>query len=143
MTVEEIKELREIKNQRDKLENRYRELTKPILTDISLIDEIYNIFWEIMDERCCPPRKGSVRQTKKFLFLIVNLYSPRIFYGKKMYSGIRIKLSHVLGYEKSPTAIGNLCRGICDQFVLYKDTSEDLSSLLNQVTSILKERGYI
>lgn len=143
MTVEEIKELRELKKQQEKLEKKYNDLIKPILTDTSLIDDIYKVFCEVMDERCCPPRKGSIRQTKRFLFVIMNLYSPRVFCGMKMYAGIRKKLSSVLGYEKSPTAIGNLCRGICDQYLLYKDTSEDLSQILSQVSKVLKERGYI
>ena len=87
MNIETIRELKELKKEKDKLVKRENELTNPTLTDFSLIKVIYDYFWKIMEERNCSPRRESIIQRKKFLFIILNLYSPEYFCNKNMAYG--------------------------------------------------------
>lgn len=50
-----IVELKSIREQKSRLSEREQELSSPILTDFSLIPEIYEWFREILSGADCPP----------------------------------------------------------------------------------------
>lgn len=55
-----IVELKSIREQKSRLSEREQELSSPILTDFSLIPEIYEWFREILSGADCPPNPESV-----------------------------------------------------------------------------------
>ena len=71
-----IVELKSIREQKSRLSEREQELSSPILTDFTLIPEIYEWFREILFETDCPPNPESVTQRKKFLFIVLFLFAP-------------------------------------------------------------------
>ena len=142
MNIENIKELRELKRQKEEIEDKENQMTTPVVTDLSLVKVIYGWFWEIMEERCCPPRRGSTMQRKKFLFIIIYLYCPRYFIGAKMPSGLRGVLSKLFGYN-SPSAISDLCHSIVDQYLIYREIRRDVTDIIDKITVRLKNGGYI
>ena len=78
-------------------------LTSPVLKDKSLIHEIYKIFVELLNKRGCPPNIDSVTQRKKFIFIILYLFSPSSLAGGKMTSGLRPEIAKVLGVQSECT----------------------------------------
>ena len=70
-----IVELKSIREQKSRLSEREQELSSPILTDFSLIPEIYEWFREILSGADCPPNPESVTQRKKFLFIVLFLFA--------------------------------------------------------------------
>ena len=142
MNLENIKELRELKEKKKELSEREHELTEPVVTDLSLVRKIYDFFWEIMEERDCPHRRGSTMQRKKFLFIIISLYCPRYFSGAKMSKGLRDELSKLFGYS-SPSAVSDLCHCIVDQYMIYKSIRQDVSEIIDKIIERLKENHLI
>lgn len=142
MNLETIRELKELKKEKNKIKDRESELTRPLLSDLSLINTIYTWFWEIMDERDRPPKRESILQRKKFLFIILYLYFPKYFLGIKMPKGLRVYLSNIVGYE-NPTMISHMCHDIVDQYMIYKDIRKDVSDMSQRIVIHLKECGYI
>ena len=92
-----IVELKSIREQKSRLSERENELSRPFLSDYSLIQTIYVWFKEILANRDCPPNPESVNQRKKFLFVILFLYSPSVLAGGKMPDGLRDALCRTLG----------------------------------------------
>lgn len=68
--------LKKIRIEKSELSEEENALTAPVLKDKSLIHEIYKIFAELLNERGCPPNIDSVTQRKKFIFIILYLFSP-------------------------------------------------------------------
>jgi hypothetical protein len=92
----EIAEIKSIREQKSKLSEREKELTEPILTDLDMIGMLYRWFQEIISQKEIF-RSGNVTQRKKFIFIILFLYSPSTLAGGKMKNGLRDKLAEVLG----------------------------------------------
>ena len=81
--------LKKIRIEKSELSEEENALTEPVLKDKSLIHEIYKIFVEVLNERGCPPNIDSVTQRKKFIFIILYLFSPSSLAGGKMTAGLR------------------------------------------------------
>ena len=142
MDLEKIRELRELKKKKEQIDEQEKQITTPVVTDISLVKKIYDIFWEILEERDFPPRRGSIMQRKKFFFVIISLYCPSYFIGSKMSKGLRNELSTLFKYN-GPSTVSDLCHSIVDQYVIYKDLRQDINSIIEEITSRLKDEGYI
>ena len=93
----EIAEIKSIREHKSKLSEREKELTEPILTDLDMIGMLYRWFQEIISQKEIF-RSGNVTQRKKFIFIILFLYSPSTLAGGKMKNGLRDKLAEVLGF---------------------------------------------
>lgn len=106
----EIAEIKSIREQKSRLSERERELTKPTLTDLDMIGTLYEWFKEILESRDCPGRVESVTQRKKFIFIVLFLYSPGALAEGKMLAGLREKLAKL--FDVSPVVISNNCRDV-------------------------------
>ena len=84
-----IVELKSIREQKSRLSEREQELSSPILTDFSLIPEIYDWFKDLLAGMDCPPNPESVTQRKKFLFIVLFLFAPSVLAGCRTASGQR------------------------------------------------------
>lgn len=90
-----IVELKSIREQKSRLSEREQELASPILTDLSLIPEIYDWFKELLAGMDCPPNPESVTQRKKFLFIVLFLFAPSVLAGGQLPNGIRAEIAGV------------------------------------------------
>ena len=82
-----IVEIRSIRDQKARLSERERELTKPILTDLDMIPTLYEWFKEIVSQQ--EVFRANVPQRKKFIFIILILYSSRCSCRWKNEKGIK------------------------------------------------------
>lgn len=64
-----IVELKSIREQKSRLSEREQELSSPILTDFTLIPEIYDWFREILSRTDCPPIQIASPSGKSFFSL--------------------------------------------------------------------------
>lgn len=106
----EIAEIKSIREQKSKLSEREKELTEPILTNLDIIGTLYEWFQEIISSHDCLGRIESVIQRKKFLFIILFLYSPSTLAEGKMLTGLREELAKL--FNVSPVVISNNCRDV-------------------------------
>ena len=117
-----ISELKSIREQKSRLSERELELSEPVLYNYSLIREIYEWFKEILSGLTFPPRDNSPIQRKKFIFIILFLYSPSTLAGGKMKVGLRDKIAEITG-----------CTGS-----LISHNCEDVTFSINSISHIDK-----
>ncbi|ADV44763.1 hypothetical protein [Bacteroides helcogenes] len=117
-------------------------LTSPLLKDKSLIREIYGIFIELLNEKGCPPNVDSVTQRKKFIFIILYLFSPSSLAGGKMTAGLRPEIAKVLGIQSECTISDN-CADVVFLYQNYGDFSRDIEYLYTEIVNRLRFKGLI
>lgn len=120
----EITEIKSIREQKSKLSEREKELTEPTLTDLDMIGTLYGWFQEIISQKEMF-RVGNVTQRKKFIFIILFLYSPSTLAGGKMKNGLRNKLGEVLGIN-AQTVISDNRNSLVFSYQLYKYFRQDV-----------------
>ena len=82
-------------------------------------------------------------QRKKFIFIILYLYSPSSLAGDKMASGLRNELSNVLGIQAKST-ISNNCADLVFLYQYnYMNFRNDVEFIYNKILSWLKIYGLI
>ena len=129
-----IVEIRSIRDQKARLSERERELTKPILTDLDMIPTLYGWFKDIVSsqEIFC----ANVPQRKKFIFIILILYSPSALADGKMKRGLRNKLAEVFGLNGKSTISDNL-NGLYLSYQLYKYFRQDIHRIYIEIMNRL------
>lgn len=132
----EIVEIKSIREQKSKLSEREKELTEPTLTDLNMIGTLYGWFQEIISQKEMF-RVGNVTQRKKFIFIILFLYSPSTLAGGKMKNGLRDKLAEVLGVN-AQTTISNNRNNLVFSYQLYKYFRQDVDWIYGEIQERLK-----
>lgn len=79
-----IARIKDIQERLEELSEEEKDLSSPLLTDIRLVREIYDIFSGMVEN------PASAAQRKKFIFIILYLFSPGTLAGGKMASGLRV-----------------------------------------------------
>ena len=137
-----IMELKSIREQKSRLSERENELTSPDLKDLSLIPQIYEWFKDIICERNCAPRVDSVIQRKKFLFIVLFLFSPSVLAGGRLPNGIRAALTEVFN-DLSPCVISNNISDVLFIYQQYRDFRQDIEYLYTEIVNRLRAKGLI
>ena len=84
----------------------------------------------------------SVTQRKKFIFIILYLFSPSSLAGGKMTAGLREEMSKVLGIQSKSTISDN-CADVVFLYQNYGDFSGDIEYLYTEIVNRLKFKGLI
>ena len=135
-----IAELKAIREQKSRLTERENELSFPELKDLSLIPKIYGWFKEILAGRDCPPNPESVTQRKKFLFIVLFLFTPSTLAGGRLPNGVRAALSEVLP-DVSPCVISNNIADVLFIYQNYKDFRSDIEYLYAEIINRISGKG--
>lgn len=142
LDFDRIIRLKKIRIKKSELSEEENAISMPILSDKSLIYEIYQIFAEILNERDCPPCLENVTQRKKFIFIILYLFSPSTLAGGKTVYGIRGEIAKIVGIQSEST-ISNNCEDVVFLYQNYDDFSEDIEYLYTEIINRLKFKGLI
>ena len=134
-----IFELKSIREQKYRLSERESEIAKPVLTDLGMIDTLYEGLKEMALEGKEPP-KGNVSQRKKFIFIILYLYSPTTLAGGKMRAGLREKLAEVFPI-KEKSVVSNNTNNLVFSYQLYKYFRQDVERIYKEI--ILRLGKYL
>lgn len=134
-----IEELRSIRSEKSRLSEREYELSYPMLEDMDLIPDIYEWFKEFLENRPLPPNINSVLQRKKFLFIILFLYSPSTLAGGRITNGLREELSKLFP-NVSPCVISNNISDVYFIYNQYKETRKEIEEIYTEIINKLKKR---
>lgn len=137
-----IMELKAIREQKSRLSEREQELSSPILTDLSLIPDIYSWFKDIVADTDSPSNPDGVMQRKKFLFIVLFLYAPSSLAGGRLPNGIRAELANVFP-DVSPCVISNNIANVSFIYQQYKNFRQDIEYLYSQILEKLISKGLI
>lgn len=143
-----ISELRFIAGQKERLaemrrdlSERERAISEPILRDRSLIGEIFGWFEEVAAGMGLPPCEGNPAQRKKFIFIILYLYSPLTLVGEKMGTGLRDEIVRATGCTAS--LISHNCEDAAFLYQHYRDHRKDVDAIYGEIARRLEERGAV
>ena len=137
-----VSELKAIREQKSRLSERENELSAPVLSDLELIPVIYEWFKEVLSEMAFPPQVESITQRKKFLFIVLFLFSPSVLAGGRMPNGVRKSLEEVFPNVK-PCTISNNLADVVFLYQQYKDVRQDIEYIYTEIVSRLKFKGLI
>lgn len=135
-----IVELKSIREQKSRLTERENELASPELKELTLIPQIYEWFKEILATRDCPPNLESVTQRKKFLFIVLFLFTPSTLAGGRLPNGVRAALAEVLP-DVSPCVISNNISDILFIYQNYKDFRSDIGEIYDEILRRINAKG--
>lgn len=136
-----VAELKSIREQKSRLSEREQELAKPLLSDLALVPVIYEWFKEILANQDFCPRIDSPHQRKKFIFIILFLFSPSTLAGGRVPNKIREELSKVVCCY--PSYISHNIENVLFMFQQYKDFRQEIDYLYTEIINRLKVKGLI
>lgn len=117
-----IARLKEVRRTLVSLEEEERCLNKPVLTDLNLLPDLHKWFME-NDSSTDPFMKR-----RKFLFLVLCLYSVGSILGDRLPTGLRPKLCEIYP-SLSACTISNNIYGLDIEYFVYSDFREDINRL--------------
>lgn len=139
---DKILEIKSIRAQKSALSERETELSRPILSDLNLIPDIHKWFSEILEKSDVPPRLDGPNSVRKFIFIILLIYSPAVLAGDRMPSGLRERIASVFKL-RSHTSISHNIENVIFLYQNYKDFRRDIDYLYAEIISRLKVEELI
>jgi|WetSurMetagenome_2_1015567.scaffolds.fasta_scaffold07149_3 hypothetical protein len=133
----ELEDIFTLKEERQQLKDKERKLLSPHYTDVNLIPKIYDLYLKILDKQACPPRHDSINTRKKFIFIVLLLFTPEKFAGGRIDGSVREKLSDILKCSKS--AISHQCDDIIFLYQHYKNFKYGVNDIIEKITSTIKD----
>lgn len=135
---EMITKLCSIKEERKRLEQEEIKLSTPIIQDLRRVREVYQYCLDAHKELAPSqsPNKPFVR--RRFLFVLLFLFSPKTLAGGKMGHGLRAEIAKVMKIESSN--VSHYHSNILFFYNVYSDFREDVNKLFEIVFDKLKKQ---
>lgn len=137
INIGKVAVLKRLHEKVEELSDAMKELGKPILEDLSLLPKIYDAYKEVFKRQGRFDTK-SVRNRKKFLFVVLYLYSPQSLVGISIRRGLRKKMSELFGLTTSSTISDN-CVGLLVLYHAYADFRRDVNLIFQEVLTTLDD----
>lgn len=139
ISIGKVAALKKLRDKVNELSDTMKELGEPILDDLALLPAIYEAYKRVFQRRGCQDDVTSVRNRKKFLMVILYLYSPKALAGDRMRMGLRKKVSELFGLTTS-TPISDNCAGLIVQYRAYADFRRDVDLIFQEVLNSLDDK---
>jgi len=133
--------VRNIRKAREELRaaiGREADLCVPLLTDYTLLPDIYKMFCELSGAT----EIKSVDDRKMFIFIVQYLYAPRNLFGCKMPKDLRKEIASVLGMNAMSTVSDN-GRNNLFNYQVYTQFRTKVNVIFEEVVSRLRSEGKI
>lgn len=137
-----IQQIKSIKERKDELTRVEADISTPTFGDKSLIPIIYQVFKEVLSEQDFQPMPDSPHQRKKFVFVILFLYSPKTLAGYPVPHGLRDSIAKAIEL-KDVTFISNNIETIVFLYHNDKYFKSDIEYLYTGIINRLKIKGLI
>ena len=118
------------------LERELSDLTNPIIKDYNQISDVYGIFADDLT-RNPNSRLDSIESRRIFILIIMRLFCPSVFVGRKLKHGIRDKMASILGCEAS--VISHDFKNLTFHYKKYRHFRERVDSIYESIMETLSE----
>lgn len=142
INIGKVAALKKIREKVIELSDFAQELGEPILKDLDLLPKIHQAYKRIFERRGCPEEAMTVRNRKKFLMVVLYLYSPKALAGDRMRTGLRKAVSELFGLTTS-TPISDNCAGLIVQYHAYADFRRDVDLIFNEIFESMPDEFFI
>lgn len=137
-----IAALRIMRNKVLELSQVLEELGEPVLTDLALLPKIHEAYKRVYARRGCPQDAMLVRNRKKFIMVVLYLYSPKALAGDRMRMGIRKIISELFGLTTS-TPISDNSASLLIEYNAYSDFRRDVDLIFKEVLAVLPDEVFV
>lgn len=120
-----LDQLKYIRQEKRRIMRLERQFYTPKVTDRTWIPRIYAMLGENPD----------MRSIRKFLFVVLYLYSPRTLVGMQMMKNLRKEISASTGI--SPTAASHYCEDIVSMYNRDRRFAEDCDQFCRDVREMM------
>lgn len=118
-----ISSVNDIKHRQSMLSKEENELSTPTLTNLNQVGNLYDMFCAFEDD------EGELTlRRKKFMFVMLYLFSPTALAGSKMKRGLREKIASVLGCTCSN--ISHDYKNASFYYLTYKEFRNDCNNVI-------------
>lgn len=136
MNIERLNNIEALIKERAEINAKLSLLSEPTLHDIERIDEFYLNYRKLFARRGIPHQSEWVYSRKKFLFVIIYLYSPSALVGHKLRRGLRDKLARLFGLN-APSTISDNVVNLMSDYVNYRDFRRDVHILYEEFLPLI------
>ncbi|MCD7936903.1 MAG: hypothetical protein LUG98_08595 [Tannerellaceae bacterium] len=140
--LHKIAQIEQIRREKQALSQQEQAMTQPVLTDLSLLSTLYKWFADYYQERTVIPRAESILQRKKFILIVLRLYSPATLAGGRMPPGLRNRLAEILQLH-TPSSISNHYSELLFYYHNYKEFRREVIHVYATLLRQLEHEGYI
>ncbi|MCM1297414.1 MAG: hypothetical protein NC311_17895 [Muribaculaceae bacterium] len=119
------------------MQNALTEIAEPILTDFSLLPVLYDAYLDVFRERGQLHYANRVYHRKKFLLIVMSLYSPITLVGGRMRTGLRKKLAKLFCIPSESTVSDNI-KDLLNYYNLYRDFRRDVDVIYKRMLLFLE-----
>lgn len=135
-----LRRIKELLRMREELAAFEREHTRPLLTNMSMIHNIYDVYKGTLKRISPAADPGDTINRKKFLFVVLYLYSPETLCGSIIKHRLREHFSSVL--HCAPTSVSRDCSDARVYYDNYPDFRKDVNEILRDVVDSLPKNAH-
>lgn len=124
-----VKRLTFIREIKAELSREETELSLPLLTDVCLVGNIYDLFVSIVGKRI--KKRSMAMDRKMFIFVILYFYCPSSIAGFKIKRGLREKIAEVL--DCTCSNISHDYKDVGFYYQTYRKFRTDVNTIISRI----------
>lgn len=133
-----VERLRKIHTEMDKLREKEKRLSQPIVENMGMIQNLYDVFRLALKKQNTKADPDGTAERKKFLYAILYIFSPATLVGEVMRHKLRENISAVLGC--TPTGVSRDYKTGLFFYATYTDFRESVDLIIIDMLDYLNKQ---
>lgn len=142
LDFKKIERIREIRKEKSLLSEEENKLSAAVLIDRGQMLKVKDYIFDILKEEDCPVKDSIAQTRRKFVFVVLYLYSPSTLAGGKMPDGLREAIANSFGIQ-AKSSISNDFSDMVFQYEHYTDFRKDVHYIFDRLIPRLEDEGII
>lgn len=133
-----VERLRQIHLEMEKLMEKEKKLSQPIVENMGMIQNLYDVFRLALKKQNAKADPDGTAERKKFLYAILYIFSPTTLVGEVMRHKLRENISAVLGC--TPTGVSRDYKTGLFFYATYTDFRESVDLIIIDMLDYLNKQ---
>ena len=133
-----VERLRQIHTEMDKLREKEKLLSQPIVENMGMIQNLYDVFRLALKKQNVKADPDGTAERKKFLYAILYIFSPATLVGEVMRHKLRENISAVLAC--TPTGVSRDYKTGLFFYATYTDFRESVDLIIIDMLDYLNKQ---
>lgn len=133
-----VERLRQIHTEMEKLREKEKLLSQPIVENMGMIQNLYDVFRLALKKQNIKADPEGTAERKKFLYAILYIFSPATLVGEVMRHKLRENISAVLGC--TPTGVSRDYKTGLFFYATYTDFRESVDLIIIDMLDYLNKQ---
>ena len=133
-----VERLKAIHEEMDKLREKEKKLSQPIVENMGIIRNLYDVFRLSLKRQDPKADPESTSDRKKFLYAILYIFSPSTLVGEVMRHKLRESVSAVIGC--TPTGVSRDYKTSIFFHATYQDFRDSVEQIIKDMLDYLNKK---